>query len=189
MVMHNSHVAAGNDPFQGKIGEGRKTAVEQTWAWDGIVFLTRKNRQDFEDRFGKATYLFTVPNPAARAAELPEFAARTRIRGVMVCRLEKQKNVAHAIEVMALVHASLPECVLDIYGTGSLRDELQAKVDELHLTDVVRFRGHAPNAARAFETARFSLLTSRNEGQGLVLMESLGRGCPPVSYDIRYGPS
>ena len=33
------------------------------------------------------------------------------------------------------------------------------------------------------------LLTSRNEGQPLALMESLGRGCPPVSYDIRYGPS
>ena len=43
-------------------------------------------------------------------------------------------------------------------------------------------------AARHFETATFSMLTSRLEGQSLVLMESIGRGCPGVAYDIRYGP-
>jgi poly(glycerol-phosphate) alpha-glucosyltransferase len=188
VVMHNSHVAAGRDPFQGKVGEGRKSVVEDTGAWDGIVFLTRQNQQDFEDRFGKSTNLFTVPNPSARSPQLPDFAARGKHRGVMVCRLEPQKNVAQAIRIMALVHASLPTCVLDIYGSGSQREELQAMAGELGLSDVVRFRGHAANAAAAFETARFSLLTSRNEGQGLVLMESMGRGCPPVSYDIRYGP-
>ncbi|MGM0929056.1 MAG: glycosyltransferase [Actinomycetota bacterium] len=188
-VIHNSHIIAGGDPFIGKLAPGRKQIFEDSAAWDGLVFLTRKHRQDYEDRFGRAANLFTVSNPKPRADDLPPFERRDRNRGVMVVRLENQKNVAHAVEVMALVHQELPQVVLDVYGTGSLQEEVQAKISELALTDVVRLHGHTPNAAQQFETAGFSLLTSRNEGQPLALMESLGRGCPPVSYDIRYGPS
>ncbi|WP_246263052.1 glycosyltransferase [Arthrobacter mobilis] len=189
VVIHNSHIAGGGDPFTGKLATGRKPIFEDSAAWDGLVFLTRKQREDYELRFGRATNLFTVSNPKPRAEALPPFEGRDRRRGVMVVRLESQKNVADAVDVMALVHQKLPDVVLDVYGKGSLRDEVQARIEEQGLTEVVRLRGHAPNAAAEFETACFSLLTSRNEGQPLALMESLGRGCPPVSYDIRYGPS
>lgn len=189
VVIHNSHIAAGGDPFTGKLAAGRKQIFEDSAAWDGLVFLTRKQREDYVQRYGTATNLFTVSNPKPRVDTLPAFEKRDRNRGVMVVRLESQKNVADAVDVMSLVHQKLPDVVLDIYGQGSLRDDVQARIEELGLTDVVRMHGHVPNAAAEFETAGFSLLTSRNEGQPLALMESLGRGCPPVSYDIRYGPS
>ncbi|GLB68564.1 hypothetical protein AHIS1636_30060 [Arthrobacter mangrovi] len=189
MVLHNSHIGGGGDPFLGKLATGQKPIHENSLAWDGLVFLTRKQREDYEARFGTATNLFTVPNPKPRSSKLPDFAGRVPGRGVMACRLEPQKNVAQAIEVMARVYQQRPHVRLDIYGTGSLRDELQEKIDLLGLGEAVRLHGHTPNAAAQFETASFSLLTSRNEGQPLSLMESLGRGCPPVAYDIRYGPS
>ncbi|MFD1213873.1 glycosyltransferase [Arthrobacter sp. GCM10027362] len=188
VVVHNSHIAGGGDPFQGKLAGTRKGIFENSAAWDGLVFLTRRQREDYEQRFGTATNLFTVSNPKPRAATLPPFEDRQANRGVMAVRLEPQKNLAEAIDVMAAVHRRLPGAVLDIYGTGSQREQLQARIDDAGLAGVVRLRGHAPNAADQFETARFSLLTSRFEGQPLALMESLGRGCPPVSYDIRYGP-
>ncbi|EMY35239.1 glycosyl transferase group 1 protein [Arthrobacter crystallopoietes BAB-32] len=189
MVLHNSHISGGGNPFLGKLAAGQRRIHENSLAWDGLVFLTHKQRQDYEARFGTSSNLFTVSNPKPRAAALPDFAYRVPGRGVMVCRLEAQKNVPHAIDVMARVHQERPEVTLDIYGTGSLREELQEKIDLLGLRNVVRLHGHTPNAADQFETARFSLLTSRNEGQPLSLMESLGRGCPPIAYDIRYGPS
>lgn len=188
-VMHNSHIAAGGDPYQGKIGAARKSIVEDPSLWDGIVFLTQKHRQDFADRFGSAPNLFVISNPKPRMSNLPPFEKRNRHRGVMVCRLEPQKNVAQAVDVMEHVRKSLPDAVLDVYGTGSLREDLQSKIADLGLTETVKLHGHKPNAAKEFETAAFSLLTSRNEGQPLALMESMGYGCPPVSYDIRYGPS
>lgn len=188
VVVHNSHIADGGDPFQGKLAPARKGVFEASWAWDGLVFLTRRQQADYERRFGTAGNLFTVSNPKARAASLPPFEAREPNRGVMAVRLEPQKNLAEAVAVMAEVHRRLPAAVLDIYGTGSQRDELQTMIDDAGLAGVVRLRGHVPNAAEQFETARFSLLTSVFEGQPLALMESLGRGCPPVSYDIRYGP-
>ncbi|MCG2622259.1 glycosyltransferase [Arthrobacter sp. I2-34] len=188
VVVHNSHIAAGGDPFQGKLAGTRKGIFEGSWAWDGLVFLTRRQQADYEQRFGAANNLFTVSNPKARTAALPPFEARHPNRGVMAARLEPQKNLAEAVAIMALVSRRLPDAVLDIYGTGSQREALQEMIDDAGLAGVVRLRGHAPNAAAEFETARFSLLTSRFEGQPLALMESLGRGCPPVAYNIRYGP-
>jgi poly(glycerol-phosphate) alpha-glucosyltransferase len=107
---------------------------------------------------------------------------------VVAARLEPQKNLAGAVAVMAAVHRRLPQAVLDIFGAGSEHGALQAMIDGAGLAGVVRLCGHVPDAAAEFATARFSLLTSRFEGQPLALMESLGQGCPPVSYNIRYGP-
>lgn len=51
-----------------------------------------------------------------------------------------------------------------------------------------KFHGYKSNARRKYETAGFSMLTSRTEGFGLVVVESMGRGCIPICYDISYGP-
>ena len=42
---------------------------------------------------------------------------------------------------------------------------------------------------QVYRSAGLSLLTSKYEGFGLVLVESLQYGCPVVSYDLSYGPA
>ncbi|MEZ6090611.1 MAG: glycosyltransferase, partial [Pirellulaceae bacterium] len=37
--------------------------------------------------------------------------------------------------------------------------------------------------------AGLSVLTSKEEGYSLVVLESLSHGCPVVSFDVKYGPS
>lgn len=189
MVIHSSHVADGGDPLRGKISTARRDLVQGSSHWDGLIFLTDVQRQDFIDRFGLANNLFRLTNPTPRAESLPDFDRRTPARGVMVCRLEPVKNVGAAIDVINIVRRSVPEVRLDIYGDGQLDRELQQKIDESGLGAQIRLYGYAKHAAEEFDTAAFSLLTSIKEGQPLALLESLGRGCPPVSYDIRYGPS
>ncbi|WP_460465879.1 glycosyltransferase [Arthrobacter pigmenti] len=129
-----------------------------------------------------------LSNPASRAAELPAYSDRVPNRGVMICRLEQAKNVFAAIEVIDLVKQAIPAIRLDIYGSGLQRHQLQERIDQLQLQENVILHGHVPNAGEQFRSAVFSLLTSRKEGQPLVLLESQGRGCPPVSFKIRYGP-
>lgn len=50
-------------------------------------------------------------------------------------------------------------------------------------------KGFDPYAKDNFQHGSFSLLTSRHEGQGLVLLESMAVGCIPIAYDIKYGPA
>ena len=40
-----------------------------------------------------------------------------------------------------------------------------------------------------FEKSKASILTSKYEGFGLTIMESIEMGCPVLSYDVRYGPN
>lgn len=189
VVLHNPHVAGGGDPLRGKLATGQRTIHEGVNNWDGLVFLTDEQRLDYELRFGPSQRLFTVSNPKERLPELPPFERRLRERGVVLGRLAPQKNLTHAVRIMELVVQKLPHAVLDIFGSGPQRETLQKLIDELGLEESVHLRGHAPQAADEFDSARFSLLTSRNEGQGLSLMESQGHGCPPVSYAVRYGPA
>lgn len=188
VVLHNAHVAGGGDPVRGKIASGQQSILSSVNDWDGIVFLTDEQRQDYEARFGRTSNLFTISNPKQRAGKLPDFAQRSTRRGVLLGRLAPQKNLTHAIRVMAKARESLPDLTLDIYGKGPDEAELRELIAELDLAETVHLLGHIPHAADQFDIARFSLLTSRNEGQPLALMESQGRGCTPVSYAIRYGP-
>lgn len=187
-VMHNSHIAGGGEPLHGKLAVGRRDVTVHSQRWDGILFLTERHKRDFMDRFGEANNLFTLSNPSSRAIEFPAFSDRVANRGVMVCRLEHAKNIFAAIDVIDLARRRIPSVRLDIYGTGRQSLELQEYIDELQLHENVTIHGYLPNAGEQFRTAVFSLLTSRKEGQPLVLLESQGLGCPPISFNIRYGP-
>ncbi|GAB3527383.1 glycosyltransferase [Arthrobacter monumenti] len=187
-VFHNSHISGGGDPLRGKLAPGRRELTEFSQRWDGLLFLTERHRQDFIDRYGTANNLFCLSNPSPRADALPPFEQRTPHRGVMVCRLEEVKNVRAAIDVISIVRRSVPTVKLDVYGTGRQRQELQEHIEDLGLQENVELHGYLPMASAQFRTAAFSLLTSNKEGQPLALLESQGLGCPPVAYDIRYGP-
>jgi poly(glycerol-phosphate) alpha-glucosyltransferase len=49
--------------------------------------------------------------------------------------------------------------------------------------------GYTTDPSGVYRRASLSLLTSRYEGFGLVVAESLAHGCPVVSYDLKYGPA
>lgn len=187
-VLHSSHVVAAADPFTGAIPRPHRVILDEPANWDGIVFLTDGQRDDYVARFGPADNLFAISNARERVPEEPPFEERARTTGAMVCALTALKNVESAIRIIRIAADEVPEVHLDVYGDGPQMDDLRELVGRLGLQEQVTLHGHTPHAARAFETATFSLLTSSKEGQPLVLMESLGRGCPPIAYDIRYGP-
>lgn len=187
-VYHSNHVARAGDPFRGKLTPGRKHVAENPHEWDGIVFLTEQQKDDFVARFGQTNNLFTVNNPRPRLRASPDPALRERNRGVMLCRLEPVKNVEAAIEIIDRVRPFIPDIRLDVYGDGALKTELHELINRRGLDAHVRLMGFVRNAVDELQTASFSLLTSKYEGQPLSVMESQARGCPPVAFDVRYGP-
>jgi poly(glycerol-phosphate) alpha-glucosyltransferase len=61
-------------------------------------------------------------------------------------------------------------------------------IASMGLSSRVTLHGHSPQAADELETAGMLLSTSKSEGQGLTVMEAMGRGCVPIAFDMNYGP-
>ena len=187
-VLHGYHSVGAGHAITAPLTPQRKPVLTKQERWDGIIALTERNKEDLETRFGTTNNRFVVSNIVTRVEKLPPFRHRDHKRGVMVARLSPVKDIPLAMRIMKRVQAKDPRVTLDVYGGGPEHQKLLALRTKLGLDDIVTFHGAVPGAAKHFDTAAFTLLTSESEMQPLVLMEAMGRGCPPVAHDIRYGP-
>ena len=186
-LLHNLHlVPPGEHPFQ--VRRSYRPLFRHRDDLAALVFLTNAQRADAEARFGRRPNFWVVPHPAAPVQPGP-FEQRDPHLVVMLARLELQKQLDHAIEAFALVVEAVPEARLEIHGEGRERARLQRLVDERGLTASVTMPGYTKDAPAVYARAALSILTSRNEGYPLTLLETLAHGCPVVSYDVKYGPS
>ena len=74
-----------------------------------------------------------------------------------------------------------------MWGEGPYEERLRSAIEKADAP--VELKGYSDHAWKEFDKASFSLLTSNNEAFGLVLVESMGHGCIPISYDMPYGPA
>lgn len=103
---------------------------------------------------------------------------------VHVSRLVPVKNQKMLLEAFKLAGLS---CQLVIVGDGSERASLEQKVAELGLTDRVIFAGHQDNPYPWMAGAEAFVLSSRSEGLGMVLIESLVCGTQVIATDVPGG--
>ncbi len=186
-LMHNTHTV-GERRWDSTLSADYGPLLKGIHKIDGLVTLTARQREDVIERYGETNNLFVVPNPVD-LPELPEDPpARDRARFAVVSRLERQKRLDHAVRAFALVLEQEPEARLDIFGLGNLRVPLQQLIDDLGVGHAVKLCGHDAHARETLLTATAFLMTSRFEGYPLASLESMSRGCPVVSYDIKYGP-
>jgi N-acetylgalactosamine-N,N'-diacetylbacillosaminyl-diphospho-undecaprenol 4-alpha-N-acetylgalactosaminyltransferase len=74
-------------------------------------------------------------------------------------------------------------------GDGVSLKHLKQLACDLHLQDNVVFLGRKQNPFPFYKEAKCTVLTSKNEGFPMVLIESLATGTPVISYDCDSGPS
>ena len=156
---------------------------------DAVLWLTPAQRDDVVRRFGTRARHLVCPNGVRPPASVVAREQRAPDRAVMLARLAPVKRIEHAIRAYAAVLHRIPEATLDIHGDGAEREYLQGVITELGLDAAVTLRGVTDDPGAVLDQASVMLCTSMYEGQPLALIEALGRGCPVVSYDVRYGPA
>lgn len=186
-VLHNPHI---NPPFDDtrKLRQTYRQVLERADEVDAVVFLTPGQRADAEAHLGPRSNFAVIPHPAALPDTAPAPADRDPDLVVMLARLDQQKHVDAAIRAFAAVVKQRPRARLEIYGRGPEEKELSSLIASLRLQNSVRLAGYTSDPAAVYRKASVCLLTSRYEGFGLVVLESMAQGCPMVSFDLNYGP-
>jgi poly(glycerol-phosphate) alpha-glucosyltransferase len=147
-----------------------------------LVFL-----YEYRESLGPHDNLHVIPNNRPVPTAVPNLDRPSR-RGVMLASLIDRKQVGHAVRAMKLAGRVRGRRVrLDIWGRGPKARRMKTLARLLRAP--VRIRGYSETAIHEFEKASFSLLTSASEAFANVLIESMGRGCIPVSYASPYGPA
>jgi glycosyltransferase involved in cell wall biosynthesis len=101
-----------------------------------------------------------------------------------VGRLTAIKQHRLFLETARLVANGHPRAMFLIAGDGELRRELEALARSLGIADRTRFLGWRRDLATIYGASDVFLLTSRNEGTPVALIESLAAGVPGVSTDV-----
>ncbi len=125
---------------------------------------------------------------AALAEKIREKYAGDRALVLFVGRLVYYKGVAHLLDAMQEVEASLL-----LLGTGPLRGELEAAARARGLSGRVHFvsRAEEEEMAAYYHACDILVLpsTARSEAFGLVILEAMACGKPVVSTELGTGTS
>ena len=136
-------------------------------------------------RMAKAVIVNPVVHPGLEAmrAQPPRhrwLAAKGAPVFIGLGRLEPQKNFALLIDSFAQVRATR-DARLVIYGEGSLRASLQARIDSAGLSDVVDLAGYIDNPFSELANSDALVLSSLWEGLPTVAIEAMYCGAQVVS--------
>lgn len=110
-------------------------------------------------------------------------------KAIAVGRLEYQKGFDILIDCWKEIAKQYPDWKLDIYGEGAYREELQRQINSLQLGDKVKLCGRNNNIIDVYSQYSLHIMTSRYEGQGIVLLEAQACGLSSVVFDYQYGAS
>ncbi|MDA0129864.1 glycosyltransferase family 4 protein [Vibrio sp. MarTm2] len=112
-----------------------------------------------------------------------------RHRFLFIGRYNKTKGVDYLADIIEKVHFACPSWLFDLYGEGEDKQWLQNRLTELNLDHIVEVNDPTNDVCHEYQKAGVFILTSRNEGFPMVLLEAQAHGLPIVSFDCETGPS
>jgi glycosyltransferase involved in cell wall biosynthesis len=126
--------------------------------------------------------LLAGPGPAASSRAALGFPADGPLVGI-VGRLAAIKDHQSFLQAAALVGDARPDVTFVVAGDGALRPGLESQA--LHLLgDRVRFLGWVTDLPLLYGALDLVVLTSRNEGTPVALIEAGAAGLPAVATDV-----
>lgn len=189
-VLHSSHLQSPCDDLS-KIDVSMKPVLDNLDYLDNIIVLTKLQQRHLSDVIKDHAHKIKVINhpqfPVEESKQQPIDFHNNIISSI--ARYHPAKNLSEAIKAFKMVALAVPEAVYNIYGYGPEEQKLKELIKELNLENNVFLKGFTTNVEEVYQNSCATLLTSRYEGQPLVIGESMAYGVPVISYDITYGPS
>ncbi|HWM12362.1 MAG TPA: glycosyltransferase family 4 protein [Solirubrobacteraceae bacterium] len=163
--------------------------MQMTEAYDRLDLLSTLTERDaaaYRELLGDRPPVELFPNPApdlgGRRASLDDKVV------IAAGRLAWTKGFDRLLPAWARIAERHPGWELRIFGDGAEREALQGMIDELGIAGSARLMGFTGRLHDELARASVYVMTSRQEGFPMVLLEAMAAGLPVVSVDCHTGP-
>lgn len=168
--------------YSGLLGIIRTIAFKRLRAF---VFQSKGAKNYFNKSVQKRSII--IHNPVfIKPGDYPTLTAREK-RIVTVGRLHEQKNQMLLIDAFSKLSAEFSDYILEIYGDGELKEQLQDKIKNYGLQNRIFLKGTYKDIHSRIYNAALFVLTSDYEGMPNALLEAMALGLPCISTDCRPG--
>ena len=156
------------------------------YATKGLIFQTKEAQEYYSKRVQKKSVI--IPNPLFEdhliGVNRPSQPTK---RIISVGRLVDQKNFKMLILAFKNLLNYHPDYILDIYGEGNKREELNNLIKRNNLEDKVFLRGNTNKIFEKLQKSDMFVLSSDYEGMPNALIEAMAMGLPVISTDCKGG--
>lgn len=155
--------------------------------FDYFMPVSKELADFYENQINTSTKVVYIPNFIEYIPS--ENSSLQNKQLISVGRLDKVKGFDDLIEIFDLFQKKHPDWILHIVGEGSEKQNLQNKINELHLEEKVFLCGNklGNELAEEYLNSSIYLMTSFSESFGLVLVEAASFGLPLIAFDSAQG--
>lgn len=151
---------------------------------DYVVLLTKQDAEHY--KFLDANKVRVIPN--ITSFERDKQAELTYHRIIMVGRLAPQKGYDILVDIISNIKNKMNDWIIDIYGKGEDKELIVKQIEERGLQNIIKVHSPVSNVRDKMMESSIYLMTSRNEGLPMVLIEAQSCGLPIVAFDCPEGP-
>ena len=130
----------------------------------------------------KACVIANPAQPAETRGSLGR-APRERRYALSLGRLEEEKGFDRLIDAFATIAAEVPDWDIVIHGEGSLRHELEQRIEQYGLQERIRLPGHTDAPLDALAAADLYLHTAKYDGFPNAILEALAADLCVIATD------
>ncbi len=160
----------------------RRTICRKVSKLDALVVLTQNDADDWKE----AKRVVVIPNSVPMYSSAN--SSLTNKQAIMVGRYNDAKGYDYLIPAWSLVHQKHPDWVLNVYGSGELRDQVIQWINDYQLEETIILHEPTDNIMEKYLESSICVLSSRYEGFSMVIAEAMSCGVPCVSFDCPHGP-
>jgi glycosyltransferase involved in cell wall biosynthesis len=106
-----------------------------------------------------------------------------------VGRLTRQKGFDLLIDTVACIKSHCNGWKVKIIGTGEDEDKLRKQIKSLNVKELIEICPPTNNIVEEYLEASIFVMSSRNEGLPMVLIEAQSCGLPIIAFDCPEGPA
>jgi len=108
---------------------------------------------------------------------------------ITVGRYSEEKGYDMLIPAWAKIANKHPDWSYNVYGNGTLKDDLQRMIEKYKISDSFKLNPPSKNIKEKYLESSIYVMSSRFEGFGLVLIEAMSCRLPCISFNCPHGPA